>query len=1118
MRQRGWATRAAVVTATLLTFLMSGMPSPAQAAARTWQAEIAVAAAQQDTAHARAYLQQALAALAGEVEDVRGRELVALAEADLAMYSDGARFTTDVAGRASYDHARSLAAWLQSKMATADGATPGRIDGLVALLRAGRVSADVAVSDLAGVLSLAPADADGIAAGRRALAQAQGQLDQARKAMGSAAPSSAVTHHRNAWSQAVEGLAGMGIDATSDRDGDGLSDRMELGLGSSPFSSDTDRDGLTDVFEFDRLFGYSSPKVADTDGDGTADGREDLDGDGLDALREQAVGTSPTEPDTDRDGSLDGAELAAGTNPLAADTDKDGLRDGAEPAAGTDALDADTDDDGILDGEDVLRQQVVGLDGIHVTLIGTGDLAGGLTVRKVTTDERAAGAGGQVGPAYDFSLSPPVAAGLQQAELSVPFPADLGTAKPEDLRLFYLDPALGAWRPAAEDQAVDAQERVVTATVTHFSTYAIFDIRNWGQTWAAQDNPCRSRGGGGTDVVLLDLALVLDSSGSMSWNDPAGLRRIGAKSFVDALLPEDRAAVVDFDNWARIAQDLTSDKTAIKAAIDTIDDSGGTDIGAGVAAANQILLDNGDPARARMMILLTDGEGSYSPSLTTQAAAAGITIYTIGLGTSVDHALLSAIASGTGGTYTNVRTAAELPEVFRRLAQDTGGGADLTKDTDSDGLPDCVETEGALSGFQQRYTSEPLIADTDGDGLSDGEEVGEPTAGINFFGLPIPGFPADLVVYHVQSDPAVTDTDGDGLSDPAELDLETAAMDSDTDGDGLSDGTEVETLSTSPDLGDTDGDTFSDGYEDSHRGDQGLDPLYVDEKVSSWTYSSDFAKGFLAGDLWREDTLAWLAGNLGSGGLSFIPVYGWIAGGIADLRDVVGSAIHADWVGSGLSMVGVIPYAGDAVAIPGKALRFVLRNVDKSDEVLTFIARLGDVPSGIKVEAAKLVLKNQWDVLRNAAFSEEALLKIMAGRGNLDQVAKTLGRATDVVPGAGFKASGKAGEAALENTLGATQRGIDKQVWFSTQKIPRRGRFADVLVDDIAHESKVGLVAFSTAIQKQIEKDAYLVSAGRIDGAHWHFYASATSSSIGADPKVIDLLVAKGIPFTIHVP
>lgn len=99
-------------------------------------------------------------------------------------------------------------------------------------------------------------------------------------------------------------------------------------------------------------------------------------------------------------------------------------------------------------------------------------------------------------------------------------------------------------------------------------------------------------------MVFLDLAFVLDSSGSMSWNDPHGLRKQAAKNFVDALLPEDRAAVVDFDWTARILQGLTSDKMAVKRAIDRIDDAGATNIADGIRLGNQILINNRAPERA----------------------------------------------------------------------------------------------------------------------------------------------------------------------------------------------------------------------------------------------------------------------------------------------------------------------------------------------------------------------------------------------------------------------------------------------------------------------------------------------------------------------------------------
>ena len=44
------------------------------------------------------------------------------------------------------------------------------------------------------------------------------------------------------------------------------------------------------------------------------------------------------------------------------------------------------------------------------------------------------------------------------------------------------------------------------------------------------------------------------------------------------------------------------------------------------------------------MILMTDGIGSYSDTITTRAAAEGIVIYTVGLGSGIDEALLRRIA------------------------------------------------------------------------------------------------------------------------------------------------------------------------------------------------------------------------------------------------------------------------------------------------------------------------------------------------------------------------------------------------------------------------------------------------------------------------------------------
>jgi Bacterial TSP3 repeat len=454
----------------------------------------------------------------------------------------------------------------------------------------------------------------------------------------------------------------------------------------------------------------------------------------------------------------------------------------------------------------------------------------------------------------------------------------------------------------------------------------------------------------------------------------------------------------------------------------------------------------------------------------------------------------------TGSVAGDTHVPAKVGQAIDRIADER-----VPPDSDGDGIPDQVETSGWRTQGGAVYRTNPYSRDTDGDGLTDGDEAGRlVTKSEN--------------VYYGYSNPLLPDTDSDGLSDAAEADLGLDPFDRDSDDDQLSDGYEVEVVGTAPDMADTDGDGFDDGYEDANRESQGLDPLRVDVKVSKASYVTGFAKGAVAGDLWREDSLAWLAGSLTSGAASLIPGPGWIVGGIADVRDAIGSGIHADWVGSGFSAVGLVPDVGDAVAIPGKAVKFVARNPELAAAAAAIIVGLAKVPDKIKVNAAKQIWKN-WDDLVDAGASEKALLNLQKGRTNLDDLAGALKRATHVQgPAARFFAKGKDGEVFLENLYGATLKGADKQVWASTKGYIGKGRFFDVFVEGVAHESKVGHVAWSKSIENQIRKDAWLIQNGTIEGAHWHFFASSASNTVGADKKVLNLLDELGIPYTIHLP
>jgi len=149
--------------------------------------------------------------------------------------------------------------------------------------------------------------------------------------------------------------------------GDGLTDLEEHQAGTSPTSTDTDGDGVSD---FDEIHTHNtSPSNPDSDGDGMKDGWEldhgfdpndpsdadgDPDNDNLTNAEEHGLGTHPRKDDTDDDGMPDDYEKQHNLNPLVDDSDEDpdgdDLSNGEEHAHGTDPNKYDTDGDGLPDG------------------------------------------------------------------------------------------------------------------------------------------------------------------------------------------------------------------------------------------------------------------------------------------------------------------------------------------------------------------------------------------------------------------------------------------------------------------------------------------------------------------------------------------------------------------------------------------------------------------------------------------------------------------------------------------------------------------------------------------------------------------------------------------------
>jgi hypothetical protein len=162
-----------------------------------------------------------------------------------------------------------------------------------------------------------------------------------------------------------------------DTDDDALPDHWEITHNLSPLdpagihggNGDPDADGVTNKFEFVMGLNPLSPTTngtndfdrfnVDASGDGIADSIQDSDNDTIpDIFELQIYHTQPLCRDTDIDGLDDGWEIShAGFNPLIPDSyideDGDGLRNAEEINAGTNPKSVDTDGDGLPDGLDV---------------------------------------------------------------------------------------------------------------------------------------------------------------------------------------------------------------------------------------------------------------------------------------------------------------------------------------------------------------------------------------------------------------------------------------------------------------------------------------------------------------------------------------------------------------------------------------------------------------------------------------------------------------------------------------------------------------------------------------------------------------------------------------------
>ena len=210
------------------------------------------------------------------------------------------------------------------------------------------------------------------------------------------------------------------------------------------------------------------------------------------------------------------------------------------------------------------------------------------------------------------------------------------------------------------------------------------------------------------------VVLAIDTSGSMQATDVSPNRMEATKEAVRRFVEEQpggvEIGVVSFSDAGAVLQPPTKDRDEVLRTIDRLRPQRGTNIGGGLAAALDAIARTADSTPAGLVatpgptpaagaapppemppasvVLVSDGESNTGPpplDVAREAAAAGVRVYTVGIGTPqgitlrvngqsvltrLDEATLRGMADLTGGRYLNAQDEAQLAGVYDELARE----------------------------------------------------------------------------------------------------------------------------------------------------------------------------------------------------------------------------------------------------------------------------------------------------------------------------------------------------------------------------------------------------------------------------------------------------------------
>jgi len=172
----------------------------------------------------------------------------------------------------------------------------------------------------------------------------------------------------------------------------------------------------------------------------------------------------------------------------------------------------------------------------------------------------------------------------------------------------------------------------------------------------------------------LEVALVIDRSGSMQ-GQKLMIAKTAVANFIRSLDPEDRVALIVYDDEIELVRGLAAPSDALVSAVERIEPGGRTNLFGGWLMGAKAV------GRGGRVVLLSDGLANVgrcvdAASISSHAAQSyeryGVTTTSIGVGSDYDEGLMAGMARRGGGAHYFASTAEAISDAFSQERYSAG--------------------------------------------------------------------------------------------------------------------------------------------------------------------------------------------------------------------------------------------------------------------------------------------------------------------------------------------------------------------------------------------------------------------------------------------------------------